>query len=97
MTGDWRAAMDGFDATYYTNRLGIKRARADNPADVQAVLESAGARVIAWYGVRLFTDHWDRAVAVADIESVIAAEEQAGQRDPYRTVAALTHTLATIG
>lgn len=97
MTGHWRAAMDGFDATHYTNRLGIKRARADNPADVQAALEGAGARVIAWYGVRLFTDHFDREVVITDLETVIAAEEQAGQRDPYRTVAALTHTLATIG
>ena len=66
------------------------------PPIVQALLEGAGARVIAWYGVRLFTDHFDRDVVITDLESVIAAEEQAGQRDPYRTVAALTHTLATV-
>lgn len=95
MLKQWAAALDGFDATHYTNRLGIERARADEPIDVQATLKAADAQIVEWYGVRLFSDHWDRDVSVADLESVIAVERQAGQRDPYRAVAALTHTIAT--
>jgi S-adenosylmethionine-dependent methyltransferase len=94
MSGQWSAALDGFDATHYTNRLGIERVRADDPADVQATLSAAGARVIAWYGVRLFSDHWDREASVSELDALIAAEEQAGRRDPYRALAALTHTVA---
>jgi hypothetical protein len=52
--------------------------------------------MIAWYGVRLFTDHWDRDARADDLEVLIAAEEQAGKRDPNRAVAALTHTLASV-
>lgn len=33
-------------------------ARADEPGEVQASMAARGASVIAWYGVRIFTDHW---------------------------------------
>ncbi len=58
MTEQWADALVGFDATHYCNRLGIQRARADDPADVRSALREAGADTIAWYGVRLFSDHW---------------------------------------
>jgi 2-polyprenyl-3-methyl-5-hydroxy-6-metoxy-1,4-benzoquinol methylase len=96
MTQQWADALLGFEATHYTNRLGIQRARADDPADVRSALREAGADTIAWYGVRLFSDHWDRDVQPDDFEAVIKAEEEAGRRDPYRALAALTHTLATV-
>lgn len=96
MTQQWADALLGFDATHYTNRLGIQRARADDPADVRSALRDAGADTIAWYGVRLFSDHWDRDAQPDDFEAVIKAEQEAGRRDPYRALAALTHTLATV-
>jgi SAM-dependent methyltransferase len=96
MTQHWSDALLGFDATHYTDRLGIESARADDPADVRSQLDQAGADTIAWYGVRLFTDHWDRGQHVDDFEALIAAEAQAGERDPYRALAALTHTLAAV-
>ena len=94
MTGQWPDALTGFDATHYTNRLGVADARTDRPDAVRAALATAGARVEAWYGVRLFTDHWENQPPPPELDRIIAAEAEAGRRDPYRQVAALTHTLA---
>lgn len=94
MAGNWAEALDAFDATHYTNRLGITDVRADTPADVQSALVATGAQTIAWYGVRLFTDHWATEEPPADFDALLAVEEQAGRRDPYRAIAALTHTIA---
>lgn len=94
MTGDWAAALEGFDARYYDNRLGLEAVRADEPAEVQAALTAQGAVVEAWYGVRLFSDHWDADQRAGDLDELIAAEAEAGRRDPYRAVCALTHTIA---
>jgi S-adenosylmethionine-dependent methyltransferase len=94
MRNDWSAALAGFDARYYRNRLGIDNVRADDVAEVADAFDAAGAGRLAWYGVRLFSDHWETTEVPADFEDLVAAEEQAGRRDPYRAVAALTHTLA---
>jgi S-adenosylmethionine-dependent methyltransferase len=96
MTEQWADALVGFDATHYCNRLGIQRARADKPADVRSDLREAGADTIAWYGVRLFSDRWDRDAQLAEFEALIKAELEGGRRDPYRALTALTHTLATV-
>lgn len=94
MSGQWAAVTAGFDARFYDNRLGIEQVRADEPDQVDHALRAAGAERIAWYGVRLFTDHWDGTDVPADVDAIVAAEEEAGRRDPYRSVCALTHTLA---
>jgi S-adenosylmethionine-dependent methyltransferase len=94
MSTDWTAALAGFDARYYRNRLGIDAVRADEPAEVADAFEAAGARRMAWYGVRLFTDHWTTTERPADYEDLVAVEEQAGRRDPYRALTSLTHTVA---
>lgn len=96
MTGDWSGAIESFDARHYDNRVGIVGARADEPGEVRASLESHGATVVAWYGVRLFTDHLGSAPPGHDFAELVAAEEEAGRRDPYRSVAALTHTVARL-
>jgi 2-polyprenyl-3-methyl-5-hydroxy-6-metoxy-1,4-benzoquinol methylase len=96
MMRDWSGALVGFDATHYTNRLGIEDARADEPTAVRAALSDAGADTVAWYGVRLFTDHWADEQPPAEFAALLAAEEQAGRRDPYRLLAALTHTIARV-
>ncbi len=58
MSGDWSQARAGFDSRFYRNRLGIEGVRADEPEEVGRGLAPAGAERLAWYGVRLFTDHW---------------------------------------
>ena len=97
MTGQWNEATQAFDARTYGNRLGIDSVRADEPNEVQAALGRAGAATIAWYGVRLFTDHWGREYPGADFPDIVAAEKEAGRRDPFRMLAALTHTIARTG
>lgn len=94
MEGRWQDAIDGFGARRYTNNLGIDDVRADDPDEVMAACEAQGLEVMAWYGVRLFTDHRHAPERSDDLDSMIEAERVAGERDPYRRVAALTHVLA---
>jgi S-adenosylmethionine-dependent methyltransferase len=96
MTGRWRECTEAFDARTYDNRLGIESVRADEPGEVRAAFEQVGATTVAWYGVRLFTDHWGPEPPASDFPDLLAAEEEAGRRDPYRSVAALTHTVARV-
>ncbi len=95
MAGSWSDALDGFDAERYTNRLGLDAVRADRPEAATAALDAAGAETLAWYGVRLFTDHFGRTELPCDLDDLLAAEERAGERDFYRQLTALTPTLAT--
>ncbi len=95
MSGDWRRARAGFDSRYYRNRLGIDGVRADEPEEVGQSLAHAGAERLTWYGVRLFTDHWGPVETPDDFTDLVEVEAEAGRRDPYRSVAALTHTIAT--
>jgi S-adenosylmethionine-dependent methyltransferase len=94
MSGQWTAALEAFDARYYRNRVGIDDVRSDEPEEVRISMERAGATRSAWYGVRLFTDHYGAAETSPDFAAILAAETEAGRRDPYRSVAALTHTIA---
>jgi S-adenosylmethionine-dependent methyltransferase len=97
MTGHWTESIKAFDARLYDNRLGIEAVRADDPDEVQTVFRGVGATTVAWYGVRLCTDHWRHERPGSDFPDILAAEEEAGRRDPYRSVAALTHTIARVG
>jgi S-adenosylmethionine-dependent methyltransferase len=96
MTGRWHEALEAFDARTYENRLGIEAVRADDPSEVQGALHRAGATTIAWYGVRLFTDHWGQEYPDEDFPAILSAEKEAGGRDPFRALAALTHTIARV-
>ena len=94
MAGDWEGAVTAFDRRSYTNRLGVEGARADDPEEVLAALSVAGAEPVAWYGVRLFTDHWRDVESPPEIAAILEAEAEAGRRDPFRRMAALTHVVA---
>lgn len=97
MSKDWQGALGAFDRRTYTNRLGVENARAHTPAEVRSALAERGADTIAWYGVRLFCDHWPAAEPPPDVDALVAAEYEAGRRDPYRSLGALTHTIAQVG
>jgi len=91
LRGDWPAALAAFDSKDYVNRLGLQ-ARAHTPSDVDAALAPLGWQRREWYGVRVFTDHLDEpAPEPAELAGLLAAEREAGRRDPYRSVAALLH------
>lgn len=97
MSKDWHGALGSFDRRTYTNRLGVANARAHTPAGVRSALAERRASTIAWYGVRLFCDHWPTAEPPPDIDALVAVEYEAGRRDPYRSLGALTHTIAQVG
>ncbi len=89
LRGESRAALDAFDRPDYTTRLGLA-ARMHTPDELDGHLVPGGWRPHRWYGVRVFSDH--RADPdPAELDDLVAAEAEAGRRDPYRRVAALLH------
>lgn len=91
LRGDYLGALSAFDSRDYTNRLGL-RARAHTPEEIDGAARPFGWRRKSWYGVRVFTDHCDEpAPPAAELADLLAAECEAGTRDPYRQVAALLH------
>jgi len=91
LLGDWAGARAAFDSPCYVNRLGLS-ARAHTPAELDAGLAQFGWRRWRWFGVRVFSDHLDGTAPSGDqLEHLLAAEREAGRREPYRRVAALLH------
>lgn len=96
MSKNWQDALQGFDAMHYKNRLGIEDVRADEPQEVIKALEDNNAKLLRWYGVRLFTDHWGDQPITNDFDLSVDAEFEAGKRDPYRQLTSLTHVIARL-
>lgn len=100
LAGDWTGALEAFDAERRTNRLGVT-ARAEGRAVLARTLGELGAPVREWYGVRVFCDTAPDDARMpedpGECERFLAAEEEAGRRDPYRSVAALLHLCAVRG
>ena len=93
LRGRWDDAAAAFDSTRYVNRLGLA-ARGHAPGEIDAAVGPLGWRPERWYGVRVFTDHREKADGSEDeLERILAVEREAGRRDPYRAVAALLHLL----
>lgn len=91
LRGDWPAALRAFDSQDYVNRLGVA-AHAHVPAELDLVLRPLGWTRRSWFGVRVFTDHLDQpSPDPGELPDLLAAEREAGRRDPYRSVAALLH------
>jgi S-adenosylmethionine-dependent methyltransferase len=91
LRGDYPAALSAFGTLDYTNRLGLT-AHAHTPDIIDRAVAPFGWQRQRWYGVRIFTDHLDDpAPAAAELTDLLAAEVQAGTRDPYRQVAAILH------
>jgi S-adenosylmethionine-dependent methyltransferase len=93
LLGRWAESIDAFDTTHYVNRLGVT-ARFHTLDETDALLGPLGWTRECWRGVRVFTDHLDmEAPPSAELDVLIEAERTAGERDPYRTVAALLHVV----
>lgn len=91
----WQRALAAFDATTYVNELGAE-ARAHSLAEVTAWCEDAGLQVEHWYGVRVLTDGAppDEMPDQRTLADCIAAELEAGSRDPYRHLGSQLHVIA---
>lgn len=83
--------------------IALHTGRESRTADVGAVahtrqqmgelLRDAGARVVGWQGIGIFTDHVSNR-SDSDLEVMAAVEWIAGHRDPYRSVARCFHLIA---
>lgn len=96
LQGKWSDALAAFETREYVNRLGLA-ARAHTAEDLDEVLGPYGWRRAGWYGVRVFTDHryGEALPPTEELSRLLAAEQEAGRRDPYRHVAALLHIVYT--
>ncbi|MBL3807129.1 SAM-dependent methyltransferase [Streptomyces sp. TSRI0384-2] len=93
LAGDWRGALDAFDA-----QTGPER--ADRLAPLTSALAGIGAPLERWYGVRVLAARGSDGPGPADeaeFQALLAAEERAGRTDPYRSVAALLHLCGVRG
>ncbi|HET7048206.1 MAG TPA: methyltransferase domain-containing protein [Solirubrobacteraceae bacterium] len=93
LRGNWAAAGAAFDSARYTNRLGLS-ARTHTPSAIDVALAPLGWQRKRWFGVRVFSDHREGlAPTGAQLDLLLAAEQEAARRDPYRSVAALLHLI----
>ena len=95
--GDYRAALAAFEGgDRYRNELGVDAA-AHSRAQIEEWCVRAGLAITAWYGVRVLTDGVpaDTTAGEVDLDACLAAEVEAGRRDPYRAFGSQLHFLAT--
>lgn len=92
LQGNWGESVAAFDSLSYVNRLGLA-ARAHTPEDLDPILSADGWQRDDWYGVRVFTDHRndEEPPSPDELDLLLAAEREAGHRDPYRQVGGLLH------
>ncbi|CAN5241450.1 methyltransferase domain-containing protein [soil metagenome] len=93
LQGRWDDALAAFGTDRDIGALGV-RTRGDTLAGLHGALRGGGLEPTAWYGVRVLTDHLFGRGSGDDLETVLAAEWEAGTRDPYRRVGRLLHVLA---
>ncbi|MFH8615854.1 class I SAM-dependent methyltransferase [Streptomyces sp. NPDC017979] len=101
LAGDWERTLAALepDAAGYTDRRGVPL-RADRLEHLTATLAGIAAPLHAWYGVQVFSE-WSTTgqdgAPPEPLERLLAAEDRAGRRDPYRRVAALLHLCGVRG
>jgi len=92
LQGRWSDALAALDSDRDTGNLGAVT-RADTLEHLELALDNAGAELVAWYGVRLFTDHLGPELPGGDIAEILEAEWQASWRDPYRSISRMIHLI----
>jgi len=92
LQGRWEEALEAFDGDRQVNGLGLDT-RADTVEGLSALLAGARVELLAWYGVRLFTDGWTSREQPAgeQLGAIYAVELEASRRDPYRRLSRLFH------
>jgi S-adenosylmethionine-dependent methyltransferase len=92
LQGRWEEALAAFDGDRQVNGLGLDT-RADTVEGLSALLAGARVELLAWYGVRLFTDGWTSRDQPAGerLDTIFAVELEASRRDPYRRLSRLFH------
>lgn len=93
--GDFAAALAAFESVGYRNELGVD-AYAHRRADVEKWCSATGLDIVEWYGVRVLTDGVPSSATPDDVDlaACLAAEVDAGRRDPYRALGSMLHFVA---
>ena len=99
LEGRFGDALRTFGAERDPGGLGVVT-RGDMVEQLSSALAAHGVQPVAWYGLRVFTDH-RRDLPVpgdpAELRDVLEAEWLAGCTDPYRWVARLLHVVGRRG
>ncbi|HEY3462811.1 MAG TPA: class I SAM-dependent methyltransferase [Gaiellaceae bacterium] len=85
-------AINLFDAGSDLGRVGIVT-RGDTLDSLKNSFKRHRLDLVAWYGIRVFTDHLATEPPGEDSALAVEAEWRAGQTDPYRQVARLLHLI----
>ena len=93
LEGRFDDALRGFRADRDVGGMGVPTT-AHSLEQLATWFTAAGCEIAAWYGIRVFTDHLGQQQPGADRDDILAAEWEAGWRDPYRHVARLIHLIA---
>lgn len=93
LEGRFDDALRGFDAVADVGGMGVLNSAHTLP-HLERWLDAAGCDLLAWYGIRVLTDHLGARPPGPDMDQILAAEWEAGRRDPYRHVARLIHVIA---
>ena len=93
LEGRFDDALRAFDAVADVGGMGVLNSAHTLP-QLERWLDAAGCDLVAWYGIRVLTDHFGARPPGPDMDQILAAEWEAGQRDPYRQLARLIHVIA---
>ncbi len=92
LDGRWGDALAALGSDRDVGGLGVAT-RADSIAGLLELLRDVSIEPLAWYGVRIFTDHLGDRPAGTDLPTILELEWEAGRTDPYRSVARLIHVV----
>ena len=93
LAGRWveaRIALETGDDTHGPYAASRNHARVT----IEDLLIDAGADIVEWSGIGIFTDHHTGPIVADDPEQVLRTEWLAGRQDPYRQVARCYHLIA---
>jgi len=92
LQGRWEDALAAFSQREDVGGLGVST-RGDTLPELVGAFDDAGIELVAWYGLRVLTDHLTATPPEYDLPLVVEAEARASATDPYRAVGRLLHLL----
>jgi S-adenosylmethionine-dependent methyltransferase len=92
LEGRYRDALAALETERDRGRLGVMT-RGDTVEGLSEAFAEAGLTLERWYGVRVFADHLGEGMPDEDLPEILELEWEAGQREPYRSVARLIHVV----
>lgn len=92
LEGRYADAVKMFNATSDLGRVGIVT-RGDKIDSLRDSFNRHRLELVAWYGIRVFTDHLAKEPPGDDSALAVEAEWRAGKTDPYKRVARLLHLI----